>query len=48
VLRTWRKSVSFWRVTKDPSAAAELLKAGGDYLRRAAGWRADQSRSDPK
>jgi hypothetical protein len=35
-------------VTKDPGAVAELLKAGDDYLRRAAGWRADRSRSDPK
>ena len=29
-------------VTKDPEAAAELLKAGDDYLRRAAEWLADQ------
>jgi hypothetical protein len=29
-------------VTKDPEAAAELLKAGDDYLRRAAEWIADQ------
>jgi hypothetical protein len=29
-------------VTKDPDAAAELLKAGDDYLRRAAEWLADQ------
>jgi hypothetical protein len=29
-------------VTKDPDDAAELLKAGDDYLRRAAEWLADQ------
>jgi hypothetical protein len=29
-------------VTKDPEAAADLLKAGDDYLRRAAEWLADQ------
>jgi hypothetical protein len=29
-------------VTKDPEAAAELVKAGDDYLRRAAEWLADQ------
>jgi hypothetical protein len=29
-------------VTKDPEAATELLKAGDDYLRRAAEWLADQ------
>ena len=29
-------------LTKDPDAAAELLKAGDDYLRRAAEWLADQ------
>jgi hypothetical protein len=29
-------------VTKDPEAAAELLKAGDDYLRRAAEWLANQ------
>jgi hypothetical protein len=29
-------------VTKDPDAAAELLKAGDGYLRRAAEWLADQ------
>jgi hypothetical protein len=29
-------------ITKDPDAAAELLKAGDDYLRRAAEWLADQ------
>jgi hypothetical protein len=32
-------------VTKDPDAAAELLKAGDDYLRRAAEWLADQIKS---
>jgi hypothetical protein len=29
-------------VTKDSEAATELLKAGDDYLRRAAEWLADQ------
>jgi hypothetical protein len=29
-------------VTKDPEAASELVKAGDDYLRRAAEWLADQ------
>jgi hypothetical protein len=29
-------------VTKDTEAAAELLKAGDDYLRRASEWLADQ------
>jgi hypothetical protein len=29
-------------ITKDPVAAAELVKAGDDYLRRAAEWLADQ------
>jgi hypothetical protein len=29
-------------VTGDPEAAAELVKAGDDYLRRAAEWLADQ------
>jgi hypothetical protein len=29
-------------VTKDPEAAADLVKAGDDYLRRAAEWLADQ------
>jgi hypothetical protein len=29
-------------VAKDPEAAAELVKAGDDYLRRAAEWLADQ------
>jgi hypothetical protein len=29
-------------ITKDPKAAAELVKAGDDYLRRAAEWLADQ------
>jgi hypothetical protein len=32
-------------VTKDPDAAADLLKSGDDYLRRAAGWVADQLRT---
>jgi hypothetical protein len=32
-------------VTKDPEAAAELVKAGDDYLRRAAEWLADQIKS---
>jgi hypothetical protein len=32
-------------VTKDPEAATELLKAGDDYLRRAAEWLADQLKS---
>jgi hypothetical protein len=34
--------------TKDPEAAAELIKAGDDYLRCAAVWLANQIRSDPK
>jgi hypothetical protein len=29
-------------VTKDPEAAAELVKSGDDYLRRAAEWLVDQ------
>jgi hypothetical protein len=29
-------------ITKDSEAAAELVKAGDDYLRRAAEWLADQ------
>jgi hypothetical protein len=29
-------------LTKDPKAAAELVKAGDDYLRRAAEWLGDQ------
>jgi hypothetical protein len=29
-------------VTKDAEAAADLVKAGDDYLRRAAEWLADQ------
>jgi hypothetical protein len=33
-------------VTKDPEAAAELLKAGDDYLRRAAEWLADQLKTE--
>jgi hypothetical protein len=32
-------------VTKDPEAAAELLKAGEDYLRRASEWLANQIKS---
>jgi hypothetical protein len=32
-------------VTKDPDAAADLLKAGDDYLRCAASWVADQLRT---
>jgi hypothetical protein len=32
-------------VAKDPDAAADLLKAGDDYLRCAAGWLADQLRT---
>jgi hypothetical protein len=31
-------------MTKDPEAAAELVKAGDGYLRRAAEWLADQSK----
>jgi hypothetical protein len=34
--------------TKDPKAAAELIKAGDDHLRCAAVWLADKFRSDPK
>jgi hypothetical protein len=33
-------------LTKDPDAATELLKAGDDYLRRAAEWLADQIKND--
>jgi hypothetical protein len=33
-------------VTKDAEAAAELLKAGDDYLRRSAEWLADQLKND--
>ena len=29
-------------LAKDPEAAVELVKAGDEYLRRAAGWLADQ------
>jgi hypothetical protein len=29
-------------LTKDPEKAAELVKTGDDYLRRAAKWLADQ------
>jgi hypothetical protein len=29
-------------LTKDPEKAAELVKAGDEYLRRAAKWLADQ------
>ncbi len=29
-------------LTKDPGKAAELIKTGDDYLRRAAKWLADQ------
>jgi hypothetical protein len=29
-------------LTKDPDKAAELIKTGDDYLRRAAKWLADQ------
>jgi hypothetical protein len=29
-------------LTKDPEAAAELVKAGDDYLRRAAEWLGDR------
>jgi hypothetical protein len=29
-------------LTKDPKAAAELVKAGDDYLRRSAEWLGDQ------
>jgi hypothetical protein len=34
--------------TKDPEAAAELIKTGDDYLRCAAGCLADQLQSDAK
>jgi hypothetical protein len=29
-------------VAKDPAAAEKLIETGNDYLRRAAGWLADQ------
>jgi hypothetical protein len=32
-------------LAKNPDAAAKLVKTGDDYLRRAAGWRADQLRA---
>jgi hypothetical protein len=32
-------------LAKDPEAAAELVKAGDDYLRRAAEWLGDQLKS---
>ena len=33
-------------LTKDPEKAAELVKAGDDYLRLAAKWLADQLKND--
>ena len=33
-------------LTKDPEKAAELVRAGDDYLRLAAKWLADQLKND--
>ena len=41
-LRLAEECMTLASLTKDPEKAAELIKTGDDYLRRAAKWLADQ------
>jgi hypothetical protein len=41
-LRLAEECMALASFTKDPDKAAELVKTGDDYLRRAAKWIADQ------
>jgi hypothetical protein len=41
-LRLAEECMSLAALTKDPERAAELIKAGDDYLRRAAQWISDR------